>query len=95
MIRKKTLAVKTAHSADVFRNVNKTVGVQRHHQYFLHMRLLSHDNKLHNYIHRGTTSTVFFICKSRTNKAISTSGDTRSIRRPINKKVTKMNECKQ
>ncbi len=33
------------------------------------------------YVRRGTTSTVYFICKSRTNKTGSISRDTRSSRR--------------
>ncbi len=43
------------------------------------------------YVHRGTTSTVYFICKSRTNKAGLTSEDTRSSRRqrPKNQKGNK------
>ncbi len=49
------------------------------------------------YVRRGTTSTVYFICKSRTNKTGSISRDTRSSRRqmPKNIKVTKVNEIKQ
>ncbi len=43
------------------------------------------------YICRGMTSTVYFICKSRTNKTGSISRDTRSSRRqrPKNKKSNK------
>ncbi len=61
------------------------------------MGLLSHDNKPHNILHRGTTCTVYFICKSRTNKTGSISSDTRNSRRqkPKNKKVAKVNESKQ
>ncbi len=49
------------------------------------------------YVRRGTTSIVYFICKSRTNKTGSISRDTRSSRRqrPKNQKVTKVNESKQ
>ncbi len=49
------------------------------------------------YVLRGTTFTVYFICKSRTNKTGSISKDTRSSRRqmPMNQKVTKVNESKQ
>ncbi len=49
------------------------------------------------YIHRETTSTVYFICKSRTNKTGSISRDTRSSRRqrPKKQKVNKVNAWKE
>ncbi len=45
------------------------------------------------YVRRGTTSTVYFIFKSRTNKTGLISRDARSSRRI--KKITKVNESKQ
>ncbi len=43
------------------------------------------------YVHRGTTSTVYFIRKFRTNKTELTSGVTRTSQRPIpmNQKINK------
>ncbi len=72
-------------------------GVQRHDNtsYIWDCYQIITNHKI--YVCRGITSTVYFICKSRPNKAGLTLGDTRSSRRqrPMDKKVTKMRQSKQ
>ncbi len=70
---------------------------QIHHQH-IYIWGCYHTIKSHIlYIRKGTTSTVYFICKCRTNTTGSILRDTRRSRRQrsINKKVTKVNESKQ
>ncbi len=69
--------------------------MQRHDQHFLHMGCYDMITNHTIYVHRRTTSNVYFICKSRTNKTGSISRDTRNSRRKRIKKVTKVNESKQ
>ncbi len=66
--------VKKAHSPLGIPNRQKETKTRQH---FLHMGVGCHTLTNHAiYVHRGTTSTVYFICRSRTNK--TEPGDTRS-----------------
>ncbi len=66
----------STYSMGVVSHQQECNGVQRH-KHFLHMGLLSHRSKPNNIctsmVH---TFTVYFICKSSTNKTGSTSADT-------------------
>ncbi len=82
-VRKKKLGVMRAQSIghSDFWIVIKSNGVQRHDNtsyIWGCYHMITHPTI---YIRRGTTSTVYFMYKSRTNKTGSTSGDTRRSRR--------------
>ncbi len=88
-MRKQLWVVKTAESPGVFQIINKGVNVCKDTTNTSYTWGCYHMITNHTiYIHRGTTSTVYFICKSRRNKTELTSVDTRTSRmpRPMNQK---------
>ncbi len=80
---------------DLFTFICATVG----HQGFCPQSVMLYGKNIYYkmYVYKGTTSTVYLNCKSRSNKTGSTSLDTRTNQkqRPVNQKGQKVNENKQ
>ncbi len=95
-IRETLQGVKKAHSSlCILNRYQECNGVQRHDNtsyiWGCYHTITTH--AIH--VHRGTTSTVYFICKSKTNKTGLTLVDTRSSRRQLITKITNMKKVKK